>query len=520
MNPGPTPPPSPYARWAVALAVVAAVCLGAFLRLHGAGDRCLVDDEYATYMFAKEPLARLWGPDAAVETNPPLYYSLQHLWLAFGDDPGTMRGLPALFGIASVPLAFLLGRRVLGPWAGVLAAFLLATMPIHLYHSTEIRCYSMLIFATLWGMVCLAGLLPGVGRADAPDAAANAAPGLAAGPRHGRPLHWAGYFLAATLCIWSHNTGVFFPFLATLLVGWFWLVRRAVGWGFVLRWVVVNCLVLAATSWWLWMMLEQSRTLMQSFWIPPLTLRGARGQLMSVYTYAWWAKPILYLAAVAGLWVLRRRPLLLAFLLIFLLGHPLLVALVSLKMPMFIYRIISWSSVLFCILLAAGPASFRWRQVGVALGVVLVGLQIVGHGKPLRPAGPESDLAPIARQLHAEFDPTQDYIVLVPMGVAEWEFTYEARGLAVADRLVGMTPDDRPLQIEIWQQARRVPRAEAAALVGGSRKVWVIVDRDAAPAAAMFSELDATLRAMDPEAATAKSGRFELTVYRASEAAR
>src|SRR5919199_3970478 len=59
-------------------------------------------------------------------------------WTATTSDPimHVYGRLPFVaWGVAAVWLAFLVGRRVGGPWAGVLAAVLLALSPVHAYQS-------------------------------------------------------------------------------------------------------------------------------------------------------------------------------------------------------------------------------------------------------------------------------------------------------------------------------------------------------------------------------------------------
>ena len=47
---------------------------------------------------------RALGRAGRAETNPPLYYTLQHLCLAFGDSEAALRSLAAVFGVLAVPL--------------------------------------------------------------------------------------------------------------------------------------------------------------------------------------------------------------------------------------------------------------------------------------------------------------------------------------------------------------------------------------------------------------------------------
>ena len=55
----------------------------------------------------------------------PLYYVLLHLWLKLGDGEAFLRSLSVVFGVASVPLAYLVAKELLGAKAAATAALLL-----------------------------------------------------------------------------------------------------------------------------------------------------------------------------------------------------------------------------------------------------------------------------------------------------------------------------------------------------------------------------------------------------------
>ncbi len=55
----------------------------------------------------------------------------------------------ALLGAAAIPLLFVAGRRIAGPWAGLLAALLLCFSPMHVAHSQEIHSYAGFCLAAL-----------------------------------------------------------------------------------------------------------------------------------------------------------------------------------------------------------------------------------------------------------------------------------------------------------------------------------------------------------------------------------
>jgi uncharacterized membrane protein len=83
----------------------------------------------------------------ASESNPPLYYSLAWGWAkAFGTDEFGLRSLTALFGAATVPVGYLIGRQLASRQAGLLLAALIALNPMLIWYSQEARSYALLVF--------------------------------------------------------------------------------------------------------------------------------------------------------------------------------------------------------------------------------------------------------------------------------------------------------------------------------------------------------------------------------------
>ena len=83
----------------------------------------------------------------ASESNPPLYYVLAWGWAkAFGTGEFGLRSLSALFGAATVPVAYLIGRQLASRRAGLILAALVAVNPMLIWYSQEARSYALLVF--------------------------------------------------------------------------------------------------------------------------------------------------------------------------------------------------------------------------------------------------------------------------------------------------------------------------------------------------------------------------------------
>jgi mannosyltransferase len=80
------------------------------------------------------------------EANMALYYVLLHFWMKVGSGEAFVRGLSVLFAVATILVIYVLGRRLFGTAAGLIAAWLLAINAYHVSYSQEARSYALVIF--------------------------------------------------------------------------------------------------------------------------------------------------------------------------------------------------------------------------------------------------------------------------------------------------------------------------------------------------------------------------------------
>ena len=134
------------------LAALVVLALG--LRLWRIGHQSYWLDEVFTADLATEDL---WGMLKGVretESTPHLYYVLAWLWeKAAGDGEGALRTLSALFGTATVPVAYLAARELFKPAAALTAAALVAVNPWFVWYSQEARAYALLMLLATAALV-------------------------------------------------------------------------------------------------------------------------------------------------------------------------------------------------------------------------------------------------------------------------------------------------------------------------------------------------------------------------------
>jgi 4-amino-4-deoxy-L-arabinose transferase-like glycosyltransferase len=131
------------------------------------------------------------------ESAPPLYYALAWVWTQVtGTGEWGLRSLSALAGVATVPVAYLIGRELRGRRAGLLTAALVAVNPMLLWYSQEARAYALLtLFCAVSFFYCVRAL------------------------RYGRRRDFAFWGLASALALGTHYFAVF-PLVAEVAVLW------------------------------------------------------------------------------------------------------------------------------------------------------------------------------------------------------------------------------------------------------------------------------------------------------------
>jgi mannosyltransferase len=170
---------------AVAIVTVLTV-IGLALRAVGSNSELWYDEIYSLVVSSRPPLRELLTTYYG-DIQHPLYSLLAHVSVAaLGETAWTVR-LPAIvFGVASIPLLFLLGRAVASTHEALLASALLTVSYHHIWFSQNARGYTALLF---WTLLCTLLFYQGLERR--------------------RWLPFLGYAVAAALGAYTHLTIVF-----------------------------------------------------------------------------------------------------------------------------------------------------------------------------------------------------------------------------------------------------------------------------------------------------------------------
>lgn len=130
----------------LALSLVA----GVVLRLVHLDSQSVWSDEAFSWDRSTKPFPEMMGALIADFIHPPLHYLFLRGWLdVVGNSSAAARLLVALFGIASLPAIYWLGRELYDRSTATIAVVLLAISQLAIAYSQEIRPYSQLMFFTL-----------------------------------------------------------------------------------------------------------------------------------------------------------------------------------------------------------------------------------------------------------------------------------------------------------------------------------------------------------------------------------
>jgi 4-amino-4-deoxy-L-arabinose transferase-like glycosyltransferase len=409
------------ARWPL---IVFALAL--LPRLIGLGTRPFWLDEVFTFQRASlSPLALI--QDSFLNHHMPSFFLLVSPFLALGHPQFWLRLPAAFFGAVSVMLVFMIATRIAGRRAGLLGALVLGLSPTALAFSQEARSYTMemaLILVSLYGIVRLAQDVPAASAPLRSDAAARTG--------------WLCFIGGAAAALDVLGDGL--PWLITANVIGFFLQRHSPNKRALLRnFIVADAIIAALTApFYIAMLFFQDKGIVDSVkWIPPLTLPRFWYDFGSVYmmriadsvTFKFMdvSTPALVielidaglLAAIfAAAFRLRRRPAMLATLLISFIFLPALFTIISIWRPILLPRYILWSAAPFAILAGIGASTLldyvraprlRAGFMAAAAALLLVNMAPYYHAE----TKPRWDVA--AKLLAAEVAPG-DVVYLYDLG--------------------------------------------------------------------------------------------------------
>jgi len=402
--------------------VIIITLIGGFLRILLLGTKGMWLDETFSVWLANQSVVDMLQWIVKIDQHPPLYYLLLHYWIAhYGDTPYYARLLSALFGTVTIPIIYLIGKRMSGVVMGLAAAVILAFSLFNIYFAQETRMYTCLTFNAAVAIYALVRLLTdsrsvrpiGIqfreylhawrtsgpvepdteGEFSYKDESRDQRGWRAWIYRHRwlpiqtieTDLAWVAFIVFSAATLLTHNTAVFFPIATNLFVLGLMLFQRlnksgsqpafqAPSFG---NWMKAQIGIFLLWSPWILTFIRQASRVYQEFWLPKpswdtitqtlRTLLNASAPTQASQVMTW----ILCAVLCFGL-VYYRKKLSIFLFLVALFAVPFLGELiVSIHRPIFYGRTLIWITIPLFLLLAAGIAQLRFRLlVFVVLGIL------------------------------------------------------------------------------------------------------------------------------------------------------
>ena len=411
--------------WLVAIITI----IGIGLRVILLAAKGMWVDETVNVWLAGHSGAALTQWLSNLNQQPPLYFSLLHGWIALnGTPPYYVRLLSVLFSAGTIPILYLIGKRLAGPGTGLVAAALLTVSPIHIYYAQETSMFALLTFNAAVAMYALVCLLQDP-RSTAPigsqfqdyaRAWRSSAP-VEAGDktdftyaRQNRiqtwwrawisrhqwlplesvktDLAWIAFILFSVLTLLSHNSAVLFFAAANLFVFGLMLLQKenkskeqpAFQAPSLANWLIVQALILAFSFQWVISFIKSAASIGQKGSLSLPTL-DAILQVLKSYLNPSSAIPakiavviwVLYAAVIClGLFYFREKISQGLFLAAMLVIPFLLEAIVSLWRPVFSGQTLLWTTIPLFVLLASGIAQLKYRFPIIAVVGIFCTLNI------------------------------------------------------------------------------------------------------------------------------------------------
>ena len=399
-----------FAPWLVIIITL----IGGWLRVFLLDNKGMWLDETFSVWMASHSVVDMLQWIVRIDQHPPLYYLLLHYWIALnGDTPYHVRLLSVLFGAGTIPIIYLIGKRMSGVVMGLAAAVLLALSLFNIYFAQETRMYTLLTFNAAVAIYALVRLLTDsrsvrpIGsqfreylhawRTSGPvepdtkgdfsykDETRYQTGWRAWIFRHRwspiqtieTDLAWVAFIVFSAATMLSHNTAVLFPLATNIFVLGLMLFQRikksgsppafqAPSFG---NWVKAQIGIFLLWSPWIVSFIKQASAVDQRFWIPEPTWDAVIQVLKSFLNpsapipasqaMVIWILYVLVLCL--GLVHFRKKFSQFLFLAA-LFAIPFLGELiVSIRRPIFYDRTLIWTTIPLFLVLAAGIAQLKFR---------------------------------------------------------------------------------------------------------------------------------------------------------------
>jgi mannosyltransferase len=511
--------------------IVIITLVGGFLRAYLLENKVMGLDETFSVWLANHGVVDMLQWIVKIDPHPPIYYFLLHYWIALtGDTPYNVRLLSVLFGAGTIPIIYLIGKRMSGPVMGLAAAVILAVSPFNIYYAQDTHMYTLLMFNAAVAIYALVRLLTD-SRSARPIGSqfreylhawrtlGPVKPSSAGGFMHKyeaydqtrrkawifrhrwspiqtieTDLAWVAFIVFSAATLLSHNTAVFFPLATNIFVLGLMLFHRIKTTGAppafqapsFWNWAKAQIGILLLWIPWIYPFIKQSSAVYQRFWIPVPTWDAV---LLALRSFLNLSAPIPANIA-TGIWILfglvlclglvhyRKKFSQLLFLAV-LFAIPFLGELVvSIWRPIFLDRTLIWTMIPLFLVLAAGVAQLKYRFLMVAAMGSLGVINLFSAGDYYR-FFPKEDWNTVARDVAGFAE--KDDLVLFNTNFGEIPFDYYFKPYATYYYIQVV---EQGVPLDLFDSGIPEPAMTTSdipgliSLMSGHNRVWLVYSHD------------------------------------------
>lgn len=136
--------------------------LGTILRLISLNQSLWLDEAINVMAAKSYSFFGMITQYAIADFHPPGYFILLWFWTkVFGISEIAVRIPSVIFGMLTIYIIFLIGKKIQSKTLGILAAFLLVINPLHIYYSQEARMYALATLAVSLNIFLLVKFIKG-----------------------------------------------------------------------------------------------------------------------------------------------------------------------------------------------------------------------------------------------------------------------------------------------------------------------------------------------------------------------
>lgn len=308
--------------------------LGLMLRILFIDSREITYDDAFSYFLSRQPLPVIIGGTAA-DTMPPLYYFLLHFWMEISKSLWFLRLLNVIINLATIIFVHLISKELFNEKAALISVFFFAISPFQIYHSQELRMYSLLLLGQVGFFYSVLKII------------------LIKSKKKNIWLFLSVVFGAITM--YSHNLGI----VGLMSINVLLLFRRK--WKIIRNFVFIQLAVVILTLPWLYYLPQQINKVQSAFWTQPPGILEVIQSFLTLFAFL--PMPVISIAVVLVIIlqifviliinIIKSRDETKFLLFLFFLVPPILLIIMSyIVYPVFVPRIFIVSTIWMFILLA------------------------------------------------------------------------------------------------------------------------------------------------------------------------